>query len=118
MLKNKGGFTLIELVMVIIILGILAAIAVPRFVDLQQEARTAVLDASVGAIKSSAIIQLARTRTVNTFSTIWGNTELDSAITRNKTTCDKNGGTYTDIMLTHSGGGTRTFSLTDSFCSS
>ena len=117
MLKNNRGFTLIELVMVIIILGILAAIAVPRFVDLQQEARTAVLDASVGAIKSSAIIQLARTRTTNTFSTIWGNTDLDSTITRNKTTCDRNGGTYTDIILTHGGGGTRTFSLQDVYCS-
>jgi MSHA pilin protein MshA len=103
--------------MIIIILGILAAVAVPRFVDMQQEARTAVLDASVGAIKSAAIIQLARTRTVNTFSTIWGNTELDSTITRDKTTCDLNGTTYTDVILTHSGGGTRAFSLSSSFCS-
>ena len=118
MLRNEKGFTLIELVMIIIILGILAAIAVPRYVDLQQEARTSVLDASVGAVKSSAIIQYARTRNANTFSTIWGNTDLDSAITRNKTTCDLNGTTYTDIILTHGGGGTRTFSLQSIYCSS
>jgi MSHA pilin protein MshA len=118
MLRNEKGFTLIELVMIIIILGILAAVAVPRYVDLQQEARTAVLDASVGAVKSAAIIQYARTRDTNTFSTIWGNTDLDSAITRDKTTCDKNGTTYTDIVLTHSGGGTRTFSLQSVYCSS
>ena len=118
MLRNEKGFTLIELVMIIIILGILAAIAVPRYVDLQQEARTSVLDASVGAVKSSAIIQYARTRNVNTFSTIWGNTDLDSTITRNKITCDLNGTTYTDIILTHTGGGTRTFSLQSVYCSS
>ena len=47
--------------MIIIILGILAAIAVPRYVDLQQDARTAVVDASIGAIKSAAIIQYAST---------------------------------------------------------
>ena len=120
MLRNEKGFTLIELVMIIIILGILAAIAVPRYVDLQQEARTSVLDASVGAVKSSAIIQYARTRNVNTFSTIWGNTDLDSAITRDKTVCDRagGGGTYSDITLTHSGGGSRLFSLQSVYCSS
>lgn len=54
MKRTQAGFTMIELVIVIVILGILAATALPRFVDLAGDARGAKADAALGAVKSAA----------------------------------------------------------------
>lgn len=56
MLKGQKGFTLIELVMVIVILAILAAVAVPRFIDLQSEAEVSTAKGVGGAIAGAANI--------------------------------------------------------------
>lgn len=54
--KQARGFTLIELVVVIALLGILAAFAIPRFVGLEREARTATTLGISGSIRSAAAL--------------------------------------------------------------
>lgn len=58
-MKSQTGFTLIELVIVIVLLGVLAAIAVPRFVNLQDDALRSQLTANAAAISSAMNINYA-----------------------------------------------------------
>ncbi len=61
MTKETRGFTLIELIVVILVLGILAAIAAPRFIDLTGRARAAALNGLRAAVNSAATLANALT---------------------------------------------------------
>jgi len=68
-MKTQQGFTLIELVMVIVILGILAATAIPKFVNLSGEAQNARIQGFAGALSSGAAVNYAARSAGNTADT-------------------------------------------------
>jgi len=59
MYKQQSGFTLIELIAVLVILGILAATAVPRFINLSEEAERAAVASIAGSIESAVALNHA-----------------------------------------------------------
>ncbi len=81
-MKRQGGFTLIEMIVVIVILGILAVTAAPKFLNFQDDARKASINGLKGAIDSAASIvygkaalqgkDTAATETVDAIKTVYG----------------------------------------------
>jgi len=55
-LQKNNGFTLIELIVVIVILGIMVTFAAPKFIDLQSDARASVIRGVEGSIRSAATL--------------------------------------------------------------
>ena len=58
--KNEKGFTLVEVIAVLVILGILAAVAVPKFFDMQATARTKALEGAVGELNGQVALAFAQ----------------------------------------------------------
>ena len=107
MVRKQKGFTIIELVVVIVILGILAAVAFPKFQDLSGDAKTAVLNGAKAAVQSAAVISYAKNSgSKQSLTTIMGQVSMDANIIQT--------GTCAAVQLTYTGGTTiPTFDITE-----
>ncbi len=59
-LKKEEGFTLVEVIAVLVILGILAAVAIPKFFDMQETARTKAIEGAIGELNGQVALSFAQ----------------------------------------------------------
>lgn len=79
--RNHKGFTLIELIMVIVVLGLLAAVAIPRYVDLSNDATAASNMAYIGALRSALSMRFSQQLLRGGAPDVIGSTALEAPAT-------------------------------------
>ena len=85
-MRNQRGFTLIELIIVMVILGIMAALAIPKFFSMSEDAKYSAVQGGVGGVRSAIANYYAKeaartgTGTYPTLAQVWDNTAKTSAV--------------------------------------
>lgn len=78
--RNEKGFTLIEIIAVLVILGILAAVAVPKFIDMQSDAQEKAIEGAIAALSTEATMDYSKQLLAGT-ATATSYTPTDSTVT-------------------------------------
>jgi MSHA pilin protein MshA len=126
-MNKQKGFTLIELIIVIVILGILAVTAAPRFIDLQEDARESALEGVKAALQGGSQLVYAKSAIagvqreaadnvtlINTddVDTVYGYPSADNAVAQASLYVDLSAGDFTVAIPIAGADGTFTISLT------